>query len=739
MRNNKNMIFLLISLSMLIFPIFMIPSVYSAEIQGTDVPKSSQMLSNPISVAIYDDANTTVPSYAGPVTLTNNHSNIQTALLTAGYEVTLLSTNQIYNHELQTAKYDIFIIADHMPKTNITNFVKEYWLGGGSLLSMDSALSFLCYAGILPPESVGDEGLGTYWYYQSSTIQNITTRHPVSKSYSVDDTFTISNPTLSATIDWAALQGTSIASELVKIATIPGFPNAATVVAYDPQSRGGKVVYIVNHRDLEDDAILIDAIEWLCPRPKGRIAFDLSHIPRLGVDNWDDIAAYPGYYETWRDDLVSRGYLFDKLYPTVSANFTSSRLDPYDMLVIVSPDSDYSTIDRSTVTNWVNNGGGLLVLGENPLLSDFAVTNARINYLLDAFDLELNQSFGIGTTALGLPEEHPIAEGCTDVTMYATGAVNITGSAYNLWDFGSNVIIAGQDSASGRIIVIGDMNWCADGNIATTDNEQFAINVANWLTASKAEVLLYVDEPYSPNYYRTPVSNALNELGIDFYLTFDDYYLNLSLNLYDWKIVIIDNPWKAFSTSVLTTLNEYVKEGGRLLMSTFRVDLIPTHPLWARLGFAFEQEQPGSSSLYIWAATHAIFNVPVDYGAARFDPIRDYGDEGDLLRVYPNATALAGYTATETANNSNIVLGNGGKTLYNGYLIDQFSGDLDDSTYADNFELWVNEIAFMWAQTLPPETPPGIPGYDMFIVLGSIFLVMGLMAVITVKKKHIKH
>jgi len=733
MRNNKNMIFLLISLSMLIFPIFMIPSVYSAEIQGTDVPKSSQMLKNPIRVAIYDEHNVTRPFYSGVGTLTNNFTNIQTALLVAGYEVTTLSTNQIYNHELQSARYDVFVMVDQMPKANITNYVKEYWLGGGSLLSLDSAVSFICYSGILPLESAGDDGFLTYWSYQFSSVQNITVRHPVSRAYNVNDTFTTYYGDF-ATFSWTSLQGTSIASELVKVATISGNADSVTVVAFNPQSEGGKVVHISTRQDLEDDAILLDAIEWLCPRPKARILFDLSHLSYYGLDSWDDVVLST-VYGIWRDTLVSRGYTIDKLYPSILGNLTASNLLPYDMLFICMPRNNFTSNEVAAVTQWVSNGGGLIAIGEN---SAFIDENNNINYLYGNYDLQLLSI--TETNGATYFVEHPTTEACTEITAFGPGSINYSGDAFPIWGHdASEIYVAGQEYGNGRIVLMSEVSPFRDTDINDVSNLQYAINVANWLTASKAEVLLYVDEPYSPNYYRTPVSNALNELGIDFYLTFDDYYLNLSLNLYDWKIVIIDNPWKAFSTSVLTTLNEYVKEGGRLLMSTFRVDLIPTHPLWARLGFAFEQEQPGSSSLYIWAATHAIFNVPVDYGAARFDPIRDYGDEGDLLRVYPNATALAGYTATETANNSNIVLGNGGKTLYNGYLIDQFSGDLDDSTYADNFELWVNEIAFMWAQTLPPETPPGIPGYDMFIVLGSIFLVMGLMAVITVKKKHIKH
>jgi hypothetical protein len=252
----------------------MIPSVHSAEIQETNDLKSSQMLSNPIRVAIYDEANTTRPSYTGVGSLTSNFSNIQTALLAAGYEVTPLTTNQIYNHELKTARYDVFVMVDQLPKTNITNYVTEYWLGGGALLSLDSAISFICYAGILPPVSAGDDGFMTYWDYIVSSTHNITTRHPISRSYAVNGSFDTYSGDF-ATFSWSALQGTSIASEVVRVATISGNADDATVVGYDPQSGGGKVVHISTAKEIEDDAILIDAIEWLCPRPKGRILFHI--------------------------------------------------------------------------------------------------------------------------------------------------------------------------------------------------------------------------------------------------------------------------------------------------------------------------------------------------------------------------------------------------------------------------------------------------------------------------------
>ncbi len=733
-KTNKKNLIILLTLAMLLSAISLPLSANanSVDLRTSDLtPRSSQIIPRTVRVAIYDDANVTRPSYADNALLTNNYSNIQTALLAAGYEVTPLTTNQIYNHELMNARYDVFIMADNLPKTNITNYVKEYWLGGGTLLSMDSALNFICYAGILPPESVGDDGNPAYWTYQYSSAQNITTRHPVSKSYAVNDSFNIDGSQSSATFSWSALQGTSIASELVKIATRPGSPDAVTAVAYEPQTKGGKVVHLPSPRDLEDDAILIDAIEWLCPTPKGRILFDLSHYPYYGIDSWDDVAQSTNY-GTWRDTLVSRGYTIDKLYPSASGNLTASNLLPYDMLFLCIPSINFTSNEVTAVTNWVGNGGGLIAIGENPSFID---ENNNINYLYGSYDLEMVSVSG--TSSANYIVEHPTIEGCSQITASAPGTINHFGNAYAIWGYDdTEIYVAGQEYGNGRVLLMSDVAAFRDSTISSLDNLQYAINIANWLTSGEAEVLLFVDEPDSPNYYRTPVANALNELGINFYLTFVDDYTNLSLNLYDWELLIVDNPWvPGFAPSVLTTVNTFVQEGGRLIISTFRVNYDPTHPLWARLGFAYNQTQPSGSSLYIWDAAHAIFNLPVDYGASRFDPIRDYGDEGDLLTVYPNATALAGYTVSETEDNANIVLGNGGKTLFNGYLIDQFTGDYDDSAYTDNFELWINEITFMWAQIiLEPIIEDAIPGYDMYLISFAIMFSIGIISILKIRK-----
>ena len=737
-KTNKKNLIILLTLTVLLRP-FGLPlttNANSVDLRTSDItPKSSQIIPRTVRVAIYNEPNVTNPGYTSANVLTNNYTAIKTLLENAGHQVTELTHTDISEHKLLTADFDIFLIADNVPRENITNLVKEFWLGGGSVLSFDSALAYLCYAGIIVPESEGDDGRSTYWDYVSLTVNNITLRHPISQSYNVNDTFTVPSIFTWATLDWVALQGSSVSSDFSKIATTIGNSDDATIVTYDPTTGGGKVIHIVTNYGLNLNDLLLDAIDWLCPRPKGRIVYDLSHNPRLGVDDWDDLSAYPGYYEDFRNSLVSRHYTFDKLYPTSTGNLTLARLNEYDLLVVVSPDSNITTAEATIISNWISNGGSLLAIGDNPLFSDFAVTNQRINMLLVDYDLELNITFGVGGTFSLSPVSHPTIEGCSAIQMGTRGTINITGDAHSLWELGGNIYNAYQDTGNGRIILSADMNWLTDSGIGDLNNRQFGVNMVNWLTSDDSEVLLYVDEIDSSNFYLTPVSNALNELGLDFYLTFDEDYLNLSINLYDWKLVIIDNPWHLIADSVLTTVNNFVKGGDRLIMSTYIVSFSSTHPLWARLGFAYNQAQPGSSSLYIWESTHPIFNLPVDYGAARFDPVRDYGDEGDLLMVYPNATSLGGYTVSETENNTNIVLANGGKSLFNGYLIDQFTGDLDDSTYADNFELWINEISFMWAQIIfEPIIEDAIPGYDMYLVSFAIIFSIGVISILKIRK-----
>ncbi len=712
---------------LLILQITFIPTVLSTTPIKNNL-ETSQIPVNSIRIAIYNEPNITETSYSSGGTYSNDYSALMGFLQAEGHQVTELTCTDIYNHELMTADYDLFIMVDNIPRENITKHVKEFWLGGGSLLSFDSALPYLCYEGILIPESEGDHGWGTYFAYQAGTSNNVSSRHPITKDYQVEDKLS-SAGTWMCHLYWDLLLGTSAGVDTVKLANRDTVNNYATAVARDPQDKGGRVVHLPglgNAIGTNMSSMISDAVQWLCPTPKGRILFDLSHLPFYGIDPWDDYVSSVNY-NLWRNALVSRDYTLDKLYPSAMGNLTTDNLLPYDMLFICMPEINFTSSEVAAVTQWVQNGGGVIAIGENAIFID---NNKNVNYLYSNFDLEFNSVTGSNGATYFV--EHPTTEGCNEIYASAPGQIVYSGDAYPIWGYDdTEIYVAGQEYGYGRVLLMGEVGSFRDSDIASLDNLQFAINVANWLVSWGAGILLYTDEPISINYYHTPVVKALNELGLPFYLTFSGYYFNLSLNLKDWKLGIIDNPINIIS-GIFDDIVEYLDDGGRLIMSSYYAST--SHPLWARMGFEYASPMPDSVPLYMWDQYHSIFTDPIDFGVTQLTSLTDYGDEGDLLTVYPNATALAGYTSSETDDNAIIVLRNDKKTLYNGYLIDQFNTDSDDSTYDDNLELWINEIDYMWGYA-SPGGPGGIPSYDIFIVIGSIFISLSLISLIMLKKR----
>ncbi|MFX1389530.1 MAG: hypothetical protein ACFE9Z_05640 [Promethearchaeota archaeon] len=720
-------LFFTIFISLLIIQFAFIPTTISEKPAITNL-NSSQIAVNRIRIAIYNEPNITETSYAAGGSYTNDYGALKGFLQSEGHQVTELTCTDIYNHELMTADFDIFIMVDNLPRENITKQVKEYWLGGGSILSFDSALAYLCYEGILIPESLGDHGWGTYFAYLSGIDHNVSSRHPITKDYEVEDSFS-SAGTWMCFLYWDILLGTSAGADTVKLANRDGQNNYATAVARDPLDEGGRVAHLPglgNAIGVNMSSMIAEAVQWLCPKPKGRILFDLSHLPYYGIDPWDDYVTSVNY-NTWRNILVSRGYTLDKLYPSLAGNFTLNNLRPYDMLFLCIPAINFTSSEVTAVTQWVGNGGGVVAIGEN---SAFVDENNNVNYLYSNFDLELSSVSG--TNGATYFVQHPTIEDCTEISAVGPGRVTYSGDAYPIWGYdASEIYVAGQEYGNGRVLLMGDVAPFRDSSIGSLSNTQYAINVANWLVSWNAEVLLYTSDNHASNYYTSYVAIALNELEIPFYLTQNDDYFNLSLNLKDWNLVIVDEPSSNINP-YYGELAEYIESGGFCIMSTWTVDNYPGNNLWLQFGVASAGDIGSGEPVYIWDDSHDIFTNPIDFTDSQFTSDNGWVDDGDRLTVYPNATALAGYTASETVDNAIIVLRNDGKTLLNGYLLAEFSTDDDDSTYIDSVELWINEIDYIWTQVHPITS--GIPGYDFYIVIWSTFVSLSLISLVIVKK-----
>jgi len=682
-------------------------------------------------VAIYDEANLTAPAISAAVNLTNNLAEITTLLENVGHSVELLTEADILNHELMTADYDVFILVNNVPRPSISKMVKEFWMGGGGLLSFNGAMSYLWYEGILEPLLDYDPYFA-FWIYDPSDTQNVSARHPTMKEYHINDTVT------ERTGHWAITSTSGLNTlddhcDFTVLLSTLGSPSYVTGFAIDYSDYGGRIVHLPGDGSsipTDFESVIIDSVEYLVPRPKGRIVYDFTHSPRLAVDEWDDLATvyHPdNSFTQLRTLLTNHSYTFDKLYPLSSGNLTAERLAKYDVLIIVWPDSNYTDAEYLAVESWVSEGGSLLVLGDRTGLSGGGPGNTYINMMLRNFDMSLGTTDALDFSSM-TPGVHLTLEGCVSLYIGYRNYLSVIGTASSIWYDGPNTVVAGQSFGQGRAILSADMNIFDNAELPEESNRRFALNVMDWLTAAEAETLVFTS--YGGHF--SDVVTAMRDLGHPYQMVVTNDYLDDFLDSRSWELVIVDQANLGFANNHLDELYAYVDGGGKLIMSYYNIDDAQTHPLWSKLGVEYSTDLSGDPSMYIWDATHPVFNQPNDRNGANFSSNVFFGDDGDSLTVLSGFTAIAGRTALELDGAALIVLGNDKRTLYNGYLIDTCTGDEDDSTYRDSVELWQNEIVFMMAAsdglpfTLDPMT---------LLIIGGAALAVIVTAVVVSRRK----
>jgi hypothetical protein len=696
-------------------PIFMSMNASAAPVDFS-IPAQT---SHSVRVAIYDEADTTAPVGANPIhnnSFTNNLNEIEALLEGAGHTVTLLDEQDILNRQLMTADYDVFVLVNNVPRESIALHVYEYWLGGGGLLTFNKAFSYLNYQSIVWPD-LGLDGYGILWGNQSADVMNVTERHSTMIDHQISDLISERES------DWTVISETIFEGSPVWDSITPlirNITNTDFVYAFAMDSadwfgyEGGRLVHLPGDGSsipADFQSIIVDSVEWLMPRPKGRIVYDLTHSPRLSVDPWD--AEFATLYNSdnsftqFRTMAVNHSYTFDKLYPSASGNLTAERLAKYDVLMLCWPDLNYTAAEMLAVEEWVSTGGSLLVMGDRNGLVGPNRGDLAINELLQNFDMSLGTT-DILDFADMTPGTHLTLESSTSLRIGYRNHLVVLSNATGIWFDGSFPVVAGQEFGAGRAILCADMNIFDNSLIGVNSNFRYALNTLNWLTSNDAEILVFTS--YGDHY--AEVVTALRDLGHSYQAIFTDDYIDDFLESKSWSLVILDQSNFWFINTELDAIYAYVNDGGKLIMSYHDVDGTSTHPVWSKLGVEYSADISGTPAMFIWDSEHRIFTEPNDRNGANFTSNVFFADDGDTLTVLEGYTALAGSTATAQDGNAYIVLSNDYQTLYNGYLIDACTGDEDDSTYSDSVELWQNEIAFM----LNPPGSGGLP-LDMTTLL----------------------
>jgi hypothetical protein len=265
--------------------------------------------------------------------------------------------------------------------------------------------------------------------------------------------------------------------------------------------------------------------------------------------------------------------------------------------------------------------------------------------------------------------------------------------------------------------------WRRDGiDISGATNEQFRLpgaqladsgaydvvisNAHGTATSSAAVLVVLESSPITgavlfrdaPN--ASPYADALANLGIPFQEVADDAGFNAALAAADpaSTLVVVDASW---DYHYLSALENFVLTGGRVVLQDWTMSQAKSSAalLQVSVGAPFFFPQP----VHDWGAS------PVFAGLISPLSFTDlFNLDGRVMQPTGGAQALAGYTAAVTPDQAAIVLGNLGRTIVNGFVLEEIS------FYPDGVRLVQNEI-----ELLSPRPPViTIQPQDLAVVLG---------------------
>ncbi|MBN2375822.1 MAG: hypothetical protein JXD22_05455 [Sedimentisphaerales bacterium] len=221
----------------------------------------------------------------------------------------------------------------------------------------------------------------------------------------------------------------------------------------------------------------------------GNILWDLTH----GMYS-STYSPFTGY-STLTSLLQSKGFA---VY-TTDVGIENVNLNDYDILVVClgsAWDSAYTTSEVAAIETFVANGGGLLIMGDNA-----GCPNANINPVATSFGVTCGVStisdLDLYITNLA---DHAIFSGCSQLYYRAAGEISASTPAVPAaWAPTGEQTVAYCSSTSGAVVVTGEISFCHNDYITTSDNQQFIENIFHWLlTNKKIRYDVYFGKTYPP-------------------------------------------------------------------------------------------------------------------------------------------------------------------------------------------------------------------------------------------------
>ncbi len=385
-----------------------------------------------------------------------------------------------------------------------------------------------------------------------------------------------------------------------------------------------------------------------CDRPGGPLPEATVHLQSSAGVTWTLTTGLSGAYALWLDEVHS------PLTATIS-----------------HPDYVPQTITGLAVTRQ-------------------ATTTYNIDLRLNAPCVRAGPESLALTLSLGASDTLPL--------LLTNSGARATGFQVREQDRGE-VVISGVKPGHGEWLDRADAGLMASANTGQGGAQRAYPAAYRWQPAQALagpKVLVYADDfiHAAPG---TLVDLALQNLGLAYTAYYDANWEGFKAALAggNWDLVLVANDWFVPpDDTVWTALDNYVAGGGLLVLHSWTMARYPAHPLWARLGFTWLSDDfSPPDPVYWWAPDHPLFTLPQTVPEfSMLNPV--YGVYGQYVQPLAGAKALAGYTTPgPDQDQAALVLANGNRTVFKGFVDGHNSADLDGDSLLDGLELWINLIS----------------------------------------------
>jgi len=200
-----------------------------------------------------------------------------------------------------------------------------------------------------------------------------------------------------------------------------------------------------------------------------------------------------GYYNTLAEHLGNNDFTID----ITSRGFLTDNPSGYDVIVVCLTSafySSYTSTEVDRIVDFVNNGGGLLIMGDRQ-----AAPNVNIQAIASEFGITLGVSDVLPYEILTTEHiDHPVFDGVDQISMYAASELSVDAPALPIaWqDAGTTKAVAAvAQYGQGRVVALGDCtlwSWVDtyEERFNRADNPRFAVNTFNFLAVPEPATLL---------------------------------------------------------------------------------------------------------------------------------------------------------------------------------------------------------------------------------------------------------